>query len=137
MPFTIDKGIRTAAAIGELNGDDQFELLVGNYSGGLHFYKGSDQPPVSGLNKINENHLLKISPNPAGNMVRIVSTLKEPRVYLEVTDSFGHLHLAQWFNNYSEYNLDVSGLPAGIYIVRCSAVKEGTSQTGRFVKMSP
>ena len=48
-PMEIDPGIRTAAAIHDLDQDGYLDLIAGNYSGGLNYFAGAEQPGVIGI----------------------------------------------------------------------------------------
>lgn len=68
----INEGIRTAAATAFLTGTDYPDMIVGNYGGGLSFYKGSVPKPIgipitepAAINK------LMVYPNPASDFVTV------------------------------------------------------------------
>jgi hypothetical protein len=67
IEFEIDKGIRTGAAIHDLDNDGYFELVTGNYSGGMNFYTCKNNPIVNiGINEIQNTikNNVNIIPNP-------------------------------------------------------------------------
>jgi hypothetical protein len=130
-------GIRTGAAIAELNGDDDLELIVGNYSGGLNYFKGIDQPPVSGINSPGKRAKLVLFPNPAYDQLRIISQYDALEHIVEVFDVYGRrvMHVQRPRTNLP---LDVSGLDAGIYFLRITYARNGAgAERASFIKTSP
>lgn len=117
---TTDKGIRTGAVIGELNGDSTPELIVGNYSGGLHYYAGTGQPPVSGLSGKGGRILISVYPNPASERLTIRSDRSVEDLVVEVFNVFGQRLIRSEFKNTAGVELDVSGLSPGLHFLRCS-----------------
>lgn len=133
--FAVDNGIRTAAAIGELNGDGQMELLVGNFAGGLNFYKGSDQPPVSGIEGNKMKLSMQLGPNPTAGYLTVSAGSDEGLLQAEVYDCFGNLHLSEVLMAGQLHTLDLSKLSAGLYILKCSAInRHGVYGSARFIK---
>lgn len=69
--ISFDRGFRTAAAIGDFNSDDQIEMLVGNWSGGLEFF-GSMPEVLPGWDEnYSKQNILNVYPNPASDFVTI------------------------------------------------------------------
>ncbi len=75
----IDPGERSACAFAELNGDQYPELVVGNYSGGMDFYKGIWPP--SGVDEKERVPDFKVYPNPASNEF-VVEILEDNHEYI-------------------------------------------------------
>lgn len=117
--INIDQGIRTGATIGELNADGIPELIAGNYSGGLHYYKGIDQPPVAGNNEQRSCHQLEIYPNPAKEKIKIKTDRFAHAVIVQVYNAYGQLLLQRGYEELKEVELDVSILKSGLYFIRC------------------
>ena len=67
----VDVGIRSAPAVGNLNGDAWPEMLIGNYGGGLQLWTGVD--PAVGWSDINDNAglYIKVFPNPATGWINL------------------------------------------------------------------
>ncbi|MBN2172731.1 MAG: T9SS type A sorting domain-containing protein [Bacteroidales bacterium] len=120
-PFDLMNGMRTAAAIRDLNSDGFLDLLVGNYSGGLNYYMGSGAPPVIGINEANRPALdIAIFPNPAVDRVTIKLDGSESLSYLDI-DVYNiqgtciyneRLNLSDPASNFP------SRLPNGLYFIR-------------------
>lgn len=66
---SIDVGLRSAPAIGDINGDNKYDMIVGNQLGGLTIYKQVlDVNSVAEVHANNAHNLL-IYPNPASNVL--------------------------------------------------------------------
>jgi hypothetical protein len=68
----IDEGLRSAVAIDDLDGDEYPDMLVGNYSGGLNYYKGGTPPPAGISANARYTSNIHIFPNPANDFITIV-----------------------------------------------------------------
>ncbi|MBM3436391.1 MAG: hypothetical protein FJY07_09285, partial [Bacteroidetes bacterium] len=98
-PKEIRAGIRTAAALSDLNNDGFPDLIVGNFSGGLNYFSGSDSPPVIGMDK---------QLQPTWDVIFFPNPTKE-KLVLKLTGRFSFLHLQISFYN-SMTQLVFSGL---------------------------
>ncbi len=104
-------GKRTAPAIADLNGDHYPDLIIGQYAGGVTFYKGRF-PHFNGIGI--EEHAkadINLYPNPTNAILKIHSeefTINEVRLI----DISGKTLL-----HTNQNILDLSTLPSGIYLV--------------------
>ena len=112
-PYLIDEGIRCGSAIADLNGDQQPELIVGNWAGGLSFYSGSAPIPV-GITILEDQ--VKVYPNPATDQITIeLGADNEGTIQLfSVT---GQLISSMNFNN-SLYTINCSSFSNGLYFLK-------------------
>jgi hypothetical protein len=112
----LQEGRRVAAAVADLTGDGKPELLVGNYAGGVAFFRGT-QPPAHTSVIAHENPTLRVYPNPATDLLHIESD--QPLNHIVVYDSYGRLVLKvdNLKNNCTIIN--TKSLPSGVYII-CS-----------------
>ncbi len=124
-PFELMNGIRTGATMEDLDNDGYFDLVVGNYSGGLNYYYGIETPPVSGINEKHNNIVdCELYPNPA-----------KDRIFIDFKNAseFSHVHINVYnlmstkvftddFYNTLDISLSVDHLPDGIYI--CEIIVE-------------
>jgi len=60
--YRIKEGIRVAAVVADIDGDNKPDLLVGNWAGGLAFFKGSE-PLESKITEIQRDEII-VYPNP-------------------------------------------------------------------------
>ena len=135
--FDVAKGIRTGATLGELNGDDDLEMIVGNYSGGLNYFKGIDQPPVSGISIPGKQASLVLFPNPAYDHLQIISQYPVGDHVVEVFDVYGRraMHVQRTQMNRP---LEVAGLDPGVYFLRITHTGNGSVQErASFIKVTP
>jgi len=134
-PFGLMNGIRTGATLNDLNSDGYFDLIVGNYSGGLNYYTGAEPPGVSNISRQeNNNFKLLLFPNPARDIIN---------VSIEGIEFSSHIQI-NFYNSISEkvdsrslpgdliYELDVSQLPNGVYICELIIDKD-IRLFGRFI----
>lgn len=69
--ISFDRGFRTAAAIGDFNSDDQIEMLVGNWAGGLEFFGSLPEVMPGWKENYSDQNILNIYPNPASGFVTV------------------------------------------------------------------
>ncbi len=121
----------------DLNNDGFLDMIIGNFSGGMNYYKGSAAPPVMGINNPKQNNFsFSVFPNPAKN-----------KIYLKFSaDVLPELKEITIFNLYSQQlisvkktfvtpvSIDISLLPPGVYICKVinGNIKKDESYT-RFV----
>lgn len=67
----IDEGLRSATAIGNLNGDSYPDMIVGNYAGGLAYFAGTTPPPAGKGEKPAMDYAIQVYPNPANEYINI------------------------------------------------------------------
>ncbi len=131
QPFEIKNGIRTGAAIKDLNSDGFFDLLVGNYSGGLNYYSGTDSPPVIGLPERMQSPInLTLLPNPVKEnlMIKIQTNCLYYRFEINIFNMLSELVLSKTFIAGEEMLLSVNTLPSGIYLCKVELFPSGTGE---------
>ena len=121
--FTLDndnylwlyEGIRSSVAVHDLNNDGYFDMIMGNYSGGLGFYLGVD-PPLIGIseNEYEDIFEIDIYPNPTKGIVQI---LNKTGINIEevVIHNINGQELLRI--NAVKNHFDISMLPTGVYVV--------------------
>ncbi len=109
----------------DIDGDQQADLIIGNFAGGLRLYTHYQNMSVSE----NKNSAIYIYPNPALNKIYIKNT-KASKFDVEITSIDGKIMQLQ--NMSSLEAIDIQMLPPGIYIVRI--LTGNTVQTTKFVK---
>jgi hypothetical protein len=112
----INEGLRAAVAITNLNSDNYPDMLVGNYSGGLSYFKGTTPPPAGNSETINLDFGINIFPNPTRDYINInypkdmdfeVSRIR----LLDFTGKEIWLKFEGWERMY------IGNLPDGIYLL--------------------
>jgi hypothetical protein len=126
-PFEIEKGIRSAAAITDLNNDGWLDLITGNYSGGLNYYEGVEKPGVFGVEeRVPDAGNVRIYPNPASNRIHIkISSSGDDSFNYSVFTITGTI-VKKGNIDGRESIIDISVLKPGIYFLGIGA----TGNTG-------
>ena len=123
--LAIDEGYRSAAAIGELNNDGFYELLTGNFSGGLHFYKGTNSPGVAEVDNPNKQSIfVEIFPNPAKSQFTIQIQSKEKDLYeVKLIDLYGISRMDFVLKGNDRLTINVEGFIPGVFNCLITSVK--------------
>jgi hypothetical protein len=89
----IYEGSRAAPAIFDINYDGQKDMILGNYSGGLHFYIGDTTAFIDGLNMQKLSNELQVYPNPANDKVffKLPPEVRYANVQLNLFNMQGNL----------------------------------------------
>lgn len=132
----IFEGVRSAPNGADINNDGYIDLVIGNYAGGLAFYKGQSTL-VSGIEEqeyITEEGI-HLFPNPANNSFTVQVKNTDGRKYqVELYSTLGQIIMSAQFNSTS-YLITTESLPAGIYICKVyETVAVGASVRQVFVK---
>ena len=118
--YPISDGIRSAPAAADLDGDGYFDLLVGNYAGGLSLFMGTVPPPLA----TDDSHLpipsLKVFPNPTAGIFT-VEFGKPARYNIAVYDLSGRQLSRTAIDGSSIITLNLTEYPDGLYIGRCES----------------
>ena len=112
MPETF--GMRSSAAVADLNGDGRLEVVVGNYGGGLQLFNAMIPVNNLGIHEHQENDEVVIFPNPVFSQLHIVTDV--PCNDVLITDLFGSVLIEQKLGS-SETMIDVSNLSSGLYLL--------------------
>ena len=109
-------GMRSAAALDDLNGDGLPEVVVGNFGGGLQLFN-ADIPVVNlGTAEYHEDHEVQIFPNPVSSHLHIIS--KEDNIKtLVINDIYGK-EIERKSMGTQEAVMLVADLPTGVYLLR-------------------
>jgi hypothetical protein len=137
----INVGWRSSVAVGNLDGDKYPDLIAGNYSGGLNWFKGSAPKPYNSIDEwvSEEKMTFRVFPNPASDHLNIsASNINESaNLLLEIFDYSGRMLLSRPFAASPTTNINISELPQGFcfYRIICKSCKSGNVilQTGKLV----
>lgn len=113
----VQNGTRSAPAVVDINNDGFVDFFYGNFGGGLVYFQGGTPSSVSNADKSTPEFIMY--PNPTNSQLNIVLDhgFGSDPVLLEIISVTG-ITIRQSLISDSKSLLDLSGLPAGIYIVR-------------------
>lgn len=131
--LNIFQGTRTAPNGADINNDGLMDLIIGNYAGGVTFFKGT-----SSFVSVNENFInfnFELFPNPTNNFFSIRILAEENKDYLlEVYTIMGQLISADKIENNNIFK-STQNLSQGIYICKVSEIDtKGKKQSGGLMK---
>lgn len=116
-----NRGMRTAATLADVDGDGKPEMVVGNFSGGLEFFKNRpDVLPLVNKKRAPRQAAFTIAPNPSKNRFSIILKVVNKGglqyvVYNRVGSKISTRSLAVGTHNMV---VNTNTWPAGIYFVR-------------------
>ncbi len=113
QPYFIREGIRCGVAIADLDGDGILDMIVGNWAGGLSYFKGSD--PIQVSVPVVEEEIIRCYPNPTTDFLHI--EVNAPSFQYQIYSIMGHLLASAEVNESMAY-YSCSHLPAGLYILK-------------------
>ncbi len=132
--LSINEGIRTSVAIDDIDHDGLLDMFVGNYRGGLSFYKG-DTNLIH--NSITETSTLPCSinifPNPANDIVTIQfeqtpTDLKN--LHISVFNTLNQIVFENKMNESNSISISTVDYPQGFYAIFITGTVNGKVKTG-------
>ena len=113
-----NQGFRISPSVGFLTGDTYPDIIIGNFSGGVQYFKGIEKHPIGIINYDTDSINLKVYPNPVNNgFVNILLSTNNVRneIYvLYLYDVVGRM-VKSCKINYGENIVDVSTIKSGLY----------------------
>ena len=111
-------GYNLSVSGGDLNGDSLLDMAIGMYGGGMQIYYQNN--PSNSVNElIKDNLLFSVLPNPASQQLVIKSNYNIDGALCSVQDMLGRKIFSQYLRSGLAV-IDVSLIPAGVYMVRVS-----------------
>jgi hypothetical protein len=112
-------GMRSAPAVYDFNNDGFKDMVVGNFSGGLNYFKGSVPTGVGIKQSIPSSLNFRIYPNPASNYIIISfsTPVDIKQAYISLYNSSGQIVAERILNNPSTTRLNFDYLPTGVYFI--------------------
>lgn len=111
-------GYNLSVSGGDLNGDSLVDMAIGMYGGGMQIYYQNN--PSNSVNElIKDNLLFSVLPNPASQQLVIKSNYNIDGALCSVQDMLGRKIFSQYLRSGLAV-IDVSLIPAGVYMVRVS-----------------
>ena len=112
--LNIWEGVQTFVSGGDVDNDNALDLLVGNYSGGVAFYKGDLPTNTLSETKIDE---IKLYPNPTNNIITIdLGNNNIKGATITLLDMIGKTIKSQIVINQNE-TIDLSNVSKGVYFI--------------------
>ncbi len=121
--LNIWQGTRTAPAGADLDNDGFMDLAVGNYQGGLSYYKGTSS--IITVHDITASNIWTFDafPNPANNSLNIRINNQEKNNYtLEIYDILGQLVFKYHLTD-SYLTINTDNFAQGIYVCKLSVTE--------------
>jgi hypothetical protein len=133
------QGTRTAPCGADLNNDGYLDLIVGNYQGGVSFYKGVSKD-IIGVDTYDAllHFNFDLFPNPADNSVTIRIHYEYNKLYtVEIYNVMGQMMSEHLISN-NLLNLDTGNMSPGMYLykvyeVDANHVKRSAALTKRLI----
>ncbi|MBK9146637.1 MAG: T9SS type A sorting domain-containing protein [Flavobacteriales bacterium] len=111
----IDDGARTVLCLHDFTGDGQLDLVVGNYRGGLSFWRSDQLSTVAGT--VSMAGAFSLFPNPATDHAVIVAEAVPQGTSWVLYDAVGQ-ELQRGTINTERFTIALNGLAEGLYMVR-------------------
>ncbi len=117
----INEGDRISIAFADLNNDNYPELLVGNYSGGVTYFKGKQKLTSTNSPEGKEAIQLHLYPNPATNFlqIKLVNEAINSMKYIRVYSSLGAL-VQEFSATGNSFLLNTETWNSGVYSCKIS-----------------
>ena len=134
---TIHANRISTVAVGDLFGNGYPDMIVGNWGGGLHLYRGTEPLGISVKEPLKAfDGSAKLFPNPANTYANIAITGVDRYTHTTTTVySISGQQMMQVVNHGEDlYSLNTSNLPNGIYVVSIEVHSTLRGSTGRFNK---
>jgi len=111
----IHDGVQISLALADLTNDGFFEIITGNYRGGLSMYKKGTGP--NAITNVAQT-TIRVWPNPTSSTLFIeVPQLVGANLQLMIMDATGRLIIEKSVPANGVFPLDVSGLAKGMYLI--------------------
>jgi len=121
----MDDGARTVLCLHDFTGDGQQDLVVGNYRGGLSFWRSDQLSTVAGATSALPR--FSLYPNPAKAQVELTADELVPGTAWVLRDALGQELLRGQLTN-GKASISLSGLAEGLYLVRLEGARASAAQ---------
>jgi hypothetical protein len=114
----VREGKLTAVALYDFNGDEYMDAVIGNYRGGISYWRNDFAAAVGSLQDVTDEEAFSLMPNPtAGSTTVVVNVPHRDGLRIEVLNGVGQLLMNDPVRN-RRVELDSRDLSPGVYMVR-------------------
>lgn len=113
--LNIWEGVQTAINGSDLDNDGTIDLLIGNYSGGISYYKGDSPTSIYSNTELTD---INIFPNPTNNIINInlgINNLENSTI--ELIDLVGKIILNKIVTK-QLVTFNLEGISQGVYLIK-------------------
>jgi len=136
----IYEGGFSGIAVGNLNNDNYPDMIIGNYSGGVSYFKGT-HPNLAGINEYASTSFInaELYPNPSDKdiFIKFPATLDIENSDLRLFDLMGRSIPYRISKSGTTFSIDVSSFANGIYFYSVSGIDKNSqkefSASGKFI----
>ena len=115
--FPIKEGLRIGVAIANLNGDSYPDMIVGNFAGGMSYFEGLPEIPVS-IEPVDMTADIHCYPNPTTDRIYI-ETKQEGNLQVQLFDAVGRI-VPEESPDDNYFELNISHLNPAFYLLKIS-----------------
>ena len=110
--------IRSSVTVGDIDGDGDYEMIVGNIRGGLEFYKRKSTYGFTNVQDAHEEGKVQLYPNPASDMLNINwSGIQQPDLQISIVNMEGQVMYADKLTTATQHTaINMRLLPSGVYV---------------------
>lgn len=122
----IDDGARTGLALHDFTGDGELDMVIGNFRGGLSFWRSDEVSTVA--TETPRAPAFTLYPNPANTSVEaVVDTPLPAAAQWVLRDGLGRIVMVEAVRGLRTM-IPLEGLAEGIYLVRCEGMSAASAQ---------
>jgi len=135
QPFTT--GFRSCPLMYDFDNDSFMDLMVGSFSGGINYFKGTSGPSVGFDEVVFVSPEVRAYPNPTEDIftISISDVMKVKNIELTVFDVAGRIVYSRKYNPQSNISIDVRDLYSGMYFVKLDFVSRTGKKDSKVVKL--
>ena len=116
----VREGMYTALALHDFNADGYLDAVIGNYRGGISYWRNDFAAAVHDLQTVTSQGAFTLMPNPtAGSTTVSLNLVYRDGQRIEVLDGLGKTVITNPVRS-RQVELDTRGLSPGVYMVRLS-----------------